>query len=259
MTDSNDSKALVPAQHGMPANTGGLGEFANRGNSDFDPLRLNGKVGKIFGGTQSEEIKPGTAFAFFIWQVQEGMQLWEGGQLIDERWRLAADPDAPSLREMRAEMPRTNPDEWKEFLPSGLPKDPVKESVKMPAVNPATGRLYTYSTGTSWHAVQAVRRMVKSCLVQQKAAPETTNYHVPLIEFGVRSKSTPNGLIYIPVFGLPLDWLPIGVVLQSLAKTGSAALLGLSEDEVRNADLGDEPAVEPSQKPAPKKGGVRFA
>jgi hypothetical protein len=100
------------------------------------------------------------------------------------------------------------------------------------------GHLYTFSSSAGT-AVRAARKLVKNCLIQIRAAPDTTSNHAPLVAIEVGSFTSANGEIFFPICKTQ-DWVPIGMVLHSLAQTGSASAFGISNAEALNQDLGEE-------------------
>src|SRR5262249_55110265 len=150
---------------------------------------------------------------------------------------------------------------WEETLPSGLPRDPFQDSVKITCVEvrPEPGYLYTYRA-SSYHAVRAARKLVKSCITQQRAAPDMTNDRVPIAELTVAKRQGQSGAFYVPVWEV-MDWQPADVILRMLAKTGQSselAELGISPKEAINEDLGDEPKAKPAPAKKPARSS-RFA
>jgi hypothetical protein len=244
------TKAVARVDLGLPTDLRGLAKFAAGGGEDDvgDRLKVNGKTGAINSGSQGYEHKPGFKVAVFIGEAQGGFARFDGGQIVKQGWARLADPDT-DLDELRDSLGDNNPDEWRDELPSGLPKDPFNQGVKVPCIDPQTGKLYTFSS-LSFYGVKAARRLIQNCLVQQRAAPETTNNHVPLVAINVGSRQTKNGLIYFPIFEVE-DWLPTGVVMHALGKGGNAGAFGIDERSALNSDLGEEPKAEPA--PAPKK------
>ncbi len=254
------TRALTTTQYGLPADVKGLAQFASRGGDDDvgDRLRANGKDGRIYIGSQGSTMESGARLAIFVNHLMEGFVHWDSGTLVDQKWlrvTAVADLDA-DLKALRSSMGHTNPDEWKEALPNGLPKDPIQAAVKFPVTDMATGRLYTYSVN-SWNGVKAARQLARGCLVQAAAAPETTHGCLPIAILTVAKKTTPNGLIYWGAWEVD-DWAPAGEVLHALGKSGQASQLGVSNEDAVNADLAEEPGVTTEDAKPAKKPKVRL-
>jgi hypothetical protein len=223
---------------GLPVDLAGLARFADDGSEYVgDLLRCNGKTGQVTYGQQNTELPAGTELAVFVGEAQGGYIRWEDGKPALQAWVRLADPDA-DLDELRATLPESNPDEWQEVHPSGQPKDPLSLSIKIPMVATKTGQLFTFSSSAG-SAVKSARRLIRSCIVQKRAARERTNGHVPVVTIEIGNFKTKNGAVFFPRFEVQ-DWVSVGVVLHSLAKTGNANAFGVSERNALNADLGDE-------------------
>jgi hypothetical protein len=246
------STALTIPNLGMPADLTALAKFAaGTGDDDVgDPLQLNGKTGAITSGNQGFEHKPGELFAFLLGEAKGGYLRFENGKPVASGFLRLADPET-DLDELRKSFGDYDPDKWKDTLPSGLPKDPFNESVKIPCVGMTDGKLYTFRTN-SWYGVNAARRFMKACIVQQRAAPETTNNHVPVAAMYISEKMVSVGRIFYPRFEVD-DWVPIGAVMHLLGKTGNSGAFGVIKQAAINEDLGEEPSEPEPAKPAPAK------
>jgi hypothetical protein len=251
--------ATVPS-YGMPTESRGLASFAAGHEDDpGDTLRLSGKDGSITSGAQGYEHKPGLHLALFLGTLQLGKVKFEDSKLVAAKYLKVGDHDDPdaALRKLRQTLGDTNPDEWKETLRNGLPKDPFQDSIKLVAVevHPRQGFLYTYRASSYW-AVRMTRKLVKSCIAQREAAHPTTDGLVPIAELTVAKRQGEGGnSFYIPVWTV-VDWQPAGVIMHMLAKTGQSTALGISPQQAANEDLGSEPEEQPAPK---KKAGPRFA
>jgi hypothetical protein len=259
----SSKKALVATNnYAMPTESRGLASFA--GGDEDDPgdiLKVSGKDGSITSGAQGFEHKPGLKLALFLGTLQLGKVRFKDNKLVAAKYLKVGEHDDPdaALRTLRQSLGDTNPAEWEETLWNGLPKDPFSDAVKLVAVevSPRSGYLYTYKASSYW-AVKAARKLVKSCITQQTAAPDTTTGLVPIAELTVVKKQRPNGggTYYVPHWEV-CDWQPVGVIMHALAKTGQSGALGIQPKEAINEDLGPEPEAE---QPAPKKkAGPRFA
>jgi hypothetical protein len=231
--------AIVTVNLGMPSDLRGLARFAAELTGDYpgDLFLVNGKTGAITSGSQGFEHKPNEQFAMIIGEAQGGWVRWEGGKLVDQRWIRLADSDL-DLATLRESLGHTDPNKWTKFNVKGEREDPYKEAVRIPMVDLVDGALYTFSSSAGT-AVRAARKLIKNCLVQIRAAPETTLNHCPLIAIGVGSFPTQNGEVYFPRFEV-MDWIPTGVVLHALAKRGNAGAFGVSNEAALNEDLGQE-------------------
>jgi hypothetical protein len=231
--------AIVSVNLGMPSDLRGLARFAAGLAEDYvgDLFLVNGKTGEITSGSQGFEHKPGEQFAMFIGEAQGGFVKWEGGKITQQAWIRLADHDT-DLEKLRASLGDNDPQQWKRFNMKGEPEDPFKESIRIPMIDPNSGSLFTFSSSAG-SAVRAARKLVKNCLIQLKAAPETTTGHVPLVAIAVGSWTGQNGEVFFPRFEV-VDWLPAGVVLHSLAKSGNAPAFGISNEDALNEDLGQE-------------------
>src|SRR5262249_47587559 len=141
MSKGKDLMATA-ATFGLPADLRGLAKFAAGGGEDDpgDRLKVNGKTGGSTSGSQGLQHKPGEQFAFFVGEARGGFVKFDGGQLISQGWIRLADPDA-DLGELRGKLGDNDPSEWRDTLPSGLPKDPFNQGIKIPCVDPRTGKL----------------------------------------------------------------------------------------------------------------------
>src|SRR5262249_44819005 len=158
---------------------------------------------------------PGEQFAFFIGEARGGWVRFDDGDLVNQGWIRLADPDA-DLGKLRNTLGDNDPNEWKDVLPNGLPKDPYNRGIKIPCINPKTGKLSAFSP-LPFPGVKATRRLIHACLVQPRAAPATTNNQVPVVATRGATKSTKNAPISFPAAEVT-DWVPIGAVLPGVAE-----------------------------------------
>jgi hypothetical protein len=245
----NSAKDLiVPAAQqvvalGLPSNLSGFARFAAADDGDFpgDLLKVNGKSGRITFGSQEIELPRGSKFAVLLGQAKAGWIRWQGGQREGQAWLRLADADA-DLDALRQSLGDTNPDEWTEFKPSGLPKDSWSMSILLPVIHVKDGKLMTLAS-SSVSTVKAVRRLVRNCLMVVARNPETTAGHVPVVALGVKSYRMNVGEVFYATFEVE-DWIPESDALHMLGKHGNAEAFGVNNAEAVNADLGPELTVE---------------
>jgi hypothetical protein len=263
MTTQSTGNLPAPAQPvglGMPANVSGFVRFASTDGDDRlgDNWFLSGKTGQATVGQQRLEVKLPRKYAilFGVPQAQVGYLEWlPGGKVGRSDWVSLRDPES-NLEELREALGDNDPTQWKQFTPKGKPKDPLSLSARLPMVDWETGQLVTYPTSAKSH-VKAIQRLVKACVVQMRAAPDTTLHHVPVAEIGVHSYELDTGDIFVPHFTV-LDWVPERVIVSLLGKSGCASQLGLSNQESLNADLAEETLEQPAPKAKGAKTGPRL-
>jgi hypothetical protein len=223
----------------------GLARYAGSGGSDWmgDLAKCNGKTGTLTYGSQGTEIPKGTRAAALLTFGRAGYIDWQDGKPQDQAWWPLI--DGPDLKALRQTLNKTNPSDWSDITLAGLPQDPYRESVMLPLVIMPSGKLLTYSN-SSISGVRQVKQLVRGCVAQMRASPETTAGRVPLVELLVGHYVHPSKTVG-KIFYLMLevcDWIPAATVLRSLVATGDAGAFGLSgsvDNTTRNADLGSEP------------------
>jgi hypothetical protein len=240
---------IVPASQqaaalGLPTNgLDGFVKYAAGSDGDYagDLLRLNGKSGKITYGSQETELPEGTKFAVLLGQAKVGFIRWSGGQREQQAWIRLSNSTA-DIDELRASLGDNDPDKWGEVRPSGLPKDPFSESVLVPMIEMKTGKLMSFAS-SSISNVNAIKRLIRNCLLMVARNPATTAGHVPVVELRVRNFRMNVGVIYFAAFEVE-DWIPECDALHMLGKHGNAEAFGVNNAEAINADLGPELTVE---------------
>jgi hypothetical protein len=196
-----------------------------------DLLKFNGKSGGWSAGVESKAIPAGTEVIAILGQMMVSFIRWSDGTPEQRFVPLASNPN---LKEFRSTLGDLDPDKWEDETVGGMPKDPWQPAVLIPFVNPKTVAAYTFST-SSFGGVKASKQMIKGAVRQQRAAPDTTRNHLPLVALGESSYAHPNktlGTIYTPVLDI-VDWVPTADVAAVLKHGGFDAL---------NVDLGAEPS-----------------
>jgi hypothetical protein len=238
---------------GLPQKSSGYLRFASSDGSYVgDGLFISGKSGECTYGAQRTVIELPHQWAALLGQAQIGFNLFldSGGRPLQSFGYLA--DENLDLEALKNAIP-TDESKWQFDPKSGKRVDPRKESIKLPLVDLSDGRLYTYMSSAMSH-VNAVRRLVRNCLLVQKANPETTATKVPLVE--IRTKAVPaqggTAEIHIAIFEV-MDWVEGSAVLHALGKSGNAIAFGVSNQEALDDDLGPELTEEntkPKVKPA---------
>jgi hypothetical protein len=251
---SNNQTLSVPAQtfgFGLPAKTAGFARFASSDDFLGDLLKISGKTGECTYGAQGTVIELPHTFAVLIGLVQVGYQLWVDGKPVSAFDTLANEDLNPTA--LKESIP-TDPSKW-EFNPkTGERVDPRKQAIKVPMVDLETGHLFTYVSNAVSH-YRAWQKSVRACLVCQRANPETTANHVPVVKVSVRSFTMDSAEVWFPVLEVE-DWIPERIVISALGRTGNAIAFGLSNEEAVNADIAEAEAE--LENPKPAKRGPRL-
>jgi hypothetical protein len=254
-----DNQTLpVPAQafgFGLPAASAGYARFASSDDYIGDLLRVSGKDGRCYYGQQNTEIELPHTFAALLGLVQVGHSDWTTGKPVSAFVPLA-DENA-DIEATKHAIP-TDESKWGFDPKTGQRVDPRKLSIKVPMVDFETGHLFTLSSSAASH-VRAWRKCLRACLVCQRANPETTPNHVPLIQVNTKAVPAQGGTSEIFVLLLETtDWIHERTVISALGKTGSAIQFGIDNQEALNADLPKETLEQPAPKAKAAKAGPRL-
>jgi hypothetical protein len=247
MSFHTNSKALAKTAQ-LPENLEAYERYTADVTEFFGDLLLhNGKTGGYTAGRDKDKVALGTELVFILTETMVGYNRFTDGSPEHALVPLASNPD---LKALRATLGDLDPDKWVEKTIGGLPKDPWLSSVLIPCIDPKTLDAYTFSS-TSLGGVRAGKQLIRGCVKQVRAAPETTRNHLPLVALSESSYAHPSkqvGTIFNPVLEVA-DWVPVSTVAEALKHHGF---------DIVNRDLGDEPDevefAEPAQ-PASKAAG----
>jgi hypothetical protein len=191
---------------------------ADPGDVFGDYLLFNGKTGDWTAGKDKREVPLGTKLIALLSETAVGFLRWNNGSAEKALMPLSSDPN---LKELRKSLGDLDADAWEEETFAGMPKDPWQEAILLPLVDPESLDAFTFST-SSFGGRKAAKRLIRACIKQVRAAPETTTGHLPLIELGTSSYQHSNnkiGTIYAPKFEV-LDWVPTSAANEALAHHG---------------------------------------
>jgi hypothetical protein len=117
---------------------------------DGELLRFNGKTGKFFRGPEKVEVPHGRRLKFAPLSVQDGWQRWEGGKIVEERFREWNSTQPPILRNDLGDF---DEGAWPED------KDPWTFALRT-AFQDARGNLLKFVT-SSTGGVNAIRKLLR--------------------------------------------------------------------------------------------------
>jgi hypothetical protein len=188
--------------------------------TDFfgDSLLMNGTKGGWTAGRDKREIPNGTQLVAIINQTMVGFQRWVDGRPERSFLPLSSDPDLKQLRESLGD---TDTDAWEERTLGGAAKDPWSSAIMIPFVDPKTTDCFTFMT-TSGGGVRGAKRLIRACVRQIRAAPETTSNHLPLVALGQESytpKINKGVTFFAPMFEV-VDWVPTSSIADALRANG---------------------------------------
>jgi hypothetical protein len=184
-------------------------------------------------GAERREIPTGTQLVAILNQTQVGFLRWTNGAADKAFLPLISNPDLKELRDSQGD---ADPSDWEEKTIGGQPKDPWQPAILLPFVNPKTCEAFTFST-SSLGGRRSAKQLIRGCVRQIRAAPETTRNHLPLVELGeshyVHPTNKSVGKLFNPEFAV-VDWVPISDIAEALKHAGF---------DIINRDLGVEPTA----------------
>jgi hypothetical protein len=217
--DNKNGKSIVPTEtYGLPDDLEGLSAYAGSNDSlfGFDFLRVNGKTGRVNFGRGNDVLPTDARLVALIGRARVGFIHWENGQLADQAWLSITQAD--DLKRFRQSLPKLDPSLWLERDARGRPRDPYRESARLPLVW-IEQRLPLLFTTSSDSGVAAVKTLLRNCIEHGRGR----NAHAPVVQIAVDSYQHPSrsvGEIFYPIFELSGDWLPPTEVTALLAGEG---------------------------------------
>ena len=136
---------------------------------DGELFRFNGKSGKFFRGPEKVEVPLGRRLKFAPLSVQDGWQKWEGGKIVDERFREWNSTQPPILR---SDLGDLDEELWTED------KDPWSFTLRA-AFQDARNNQLKFVTGSTG-GLNAIRRLLRDWRQQRSDHPNA----VPVVELG---------------------------------------------------------------------------
>jgi hypothetical protein len=209
--DNRSSRNLIPAEQtplGLPADTSRLDAWARADDGLFvDLLRVNGKTGVVAYGQEDTELPAHAKLAAIIPEIKIGYIDWEDGQNVSDAWINITEAD--KMKELRQSLGKLDQEQWPERDQRGKPKDPFRESVRLPLfwINERKPLMFTSSSTTGY---RAVRHLVKECLKHAQFD------QVAIITIEVASyQHQQYGDVFYPIFNI-VNWMKAEQVARLL-------------------------------------------
>jgi hypothetical protein len=216
----SESKNLIPTEstsYGLPADVSGLDAYAKTSALvGADYLRVSGKTGRVAYGVEDTKLPADAKLAALIGMATVGYIDWQDGQNAGEEWLGVADYSKSALKELRQRLGKLDPSLWTERDPKGNPRDPVRESVRLPLLWLQERKPLMFSS-SSTAGCNALKNLLRQCLEQAQADC------VPVVEIEIDSYQhsvRTIGEVFYPKFNV-IDWMPTARVMR--IQSGHAA------------------------------------